>query len=131
MRLLEVAIGNDVRVVIEGTSGPVYDRALEEFRAAYQGWERLVTEEGMSGHRPPQWPGGRLFGHLRLSDDHGTAYRLSRGEAGGPGNEWRCTHVFRPLPPPEAQQLRLEFTDQGVAAGEVALPSPWGPHTKQ
>ena len=131
VRLLEVAISNDVRVVIEGTSGPVYERVLEEFRAAYQSWERLVTEEGMSGHEPPKWPGGRLFGCLRLSDEHGTAYRLSRGEAGGHGNEWTCTHVFRPLPPPEAQQLRLEFTDQGAAVGEVALPPLWDPHPRR
>lgn len=131
VRLLEVAIGNNVRVVIEGTSGPAHEQALEEFRAAHQRWEGLVTVEGTSGHEPPQWPGGRLFGHLRLRDDQGTAYRLSRGEAGGHGNEWSCAHAFRPLPPPEARRLRLEFTDGGVVVGEVMLPPLWDPHTKQ
>jgi hypothetical protein len=57
VRLLEVAIGNNVRVVIEGSSGPVYEQALEEFRAAHR-FLRQESQRNLSQAGLPAFGGG-------------------------------------------------------------------------
>ncbi|MGZ4748336.1 MAG: hypothetical protein ACXVYY_14750 [Oryzihumus sp.] len=121
--LAGVTLAHDVSVTVEAAPGAAREQALEEFHAAYRRWEHSVADQGASEDRPPPaWPGERLFGHIRVSDDVDTEYRFNRGECGGHGTEWRCIHTFLPLPPPQATHLEVELTEHGDVVGRVTVP---------
>lgn len=118
IRLTSVEICNDTTVVIDAHDGPSYQADMTAFRAAYERWEQTAQRPLPP---PPEWPAGKFFGCVCLSDDVGTDYVLHGGRSGGSGTEFECTHTFDPVPPVNAQHLRVDVVDHHVFVGTVSL----------
>jgi hypothetical protein len=88
-------------------------RALDAQWAAE--FERFVEELGITRERagatrpePPQQPGSVLSRvRLDVSDDLGSAYRITACSAAGTGSEWRADWSFEPGVPPAAKVLTV------------------------
>jgi hypothetical protein len=118
VRLVDVELANHVTVVLEG-AGPLADQQSQQYAAAFEAWAAAGGRDG----EPPSWPAERLADlPYRLSDDVGTVYRMSSGEAGGGDHPWRSVWHHLPTPPSDARLLRIEFA--GVPAVELRLPPP-------
>ncbi len=115
--LVQVSVANHVEVTLGAEDTPATRATTEAYLAAERAW---ADTPGPDVH-PPTSPGAEAFPHLPIAvtDDRGTAYRISGGSGGGPETPWRMHWDFRPAPPPDARRLTIRFP-----AGEVELPLP-------
>jgi hypothetical protein len=119
-----------VHVLLSGVRGEeTMSRDVRFEREREEWWKRRKTAGADQSENPPPMPGVPVFEKLNavLTDDVGTEYRRSGGQAAGGGTEWEARWVYTPAPPAEARALRLEFSVDGEPIGkycELSLSKP-------
>jgi hypothetical protein len=75
--------------------------------------ELVIEGRGQEGIDVPGWPAERLMAvPTAVTDDVGTTYRFTSAEAGGEDRPWRAIELFRPVPPPDAAMLTIDYGGQ-------------------
>lgn len=84
----------------------------------------LVLRVEVSDSRSRETTSTRMSIGVAIQDDVGTQYEEFSGELDGDEASWQATRRFRPPPPVEARQVRLQFARvavRGELAQEVTL----------
>lgn len=122
--------GPGIHVCLSGVRGEETMSRDARFEREHEAWwQRRNTAGSGQAQKPPSMPSVPVFERLNavVSDDLGTEYRWSGGQAAGRGTEWEARWVYAPDPPAEARRLRLEFSVDGNRTGkfcELSLSEP-------
>lgn len=120
VRLTGVVLDVFVNVELDAPQTRQRETVFSEYQAAFDEWAKGPKDPD---DLPPQ-PGERLLAmQIEITDDLGTVYRFSNGQAGGSNTEWQARRSFRPAPPVQARQLRVlcRTPDGGALAAEFEL----------
>jgi hypothetical protein len=121
------AVQNERTRALDARWAAEFEQFVEELRMARE-------RAGATRPEPPEQPGSLLCRVcLDVSDDLGTAYRITACSAAGTGSEWRAEWSFEPGVPPAAKVLtvRLDTSEGRRLACDVPLLDlavPAGPH---
>ena len=95
-----------------------------QFYSALELWSSKIKEQGADQADPaPQMPSNSIIEPVKanITDDVGTSYICVGGRIGGTGTDWDATWIYYPAPPPDTQQLILEFTISGVPTDQSCI----------
>ncbi|MDN4161105.1 hypothetical protein [Nocardioides abyssi] len=117
-----VTVDNFVHIRLTAAPSAERDRLTRDHQDAFEQW--ASTPKGTRGD-PPTEPAERLLRvQMSVSDDLGTTYEIRMGQCGGTGTEWDASQSFRPRPPGDATELRVEL--QVLSGPAVVLSVPLG-----
>lgn len=102
VELTGVVLDTAVTVHLAAAPSRLRDELAVEHAAAFAGWSA-----DPSGPFPDN-PAERLMRlRVTVTDDLGTAYTFSHGQAGGDGHAFEAQHAYRPTPSEAARRLLL------------------------
>ncbi|MGO2779233.1 hypothetical protein [Glutamicibacter arilaitensis] len=109
---------------LRGVTNDETRRLDTQFYSALELWSSKIREQGADQADPaPQMPSNSIIEPVKanITDDVGTSYICVGGRIGGTGTDWDATWIYYPAPPPDTQQLILEFTISGVPTDQYCI----------